>query len=137
LRADHVLPYLAALPSRGIDVADRWSESTSRRVANGLLKIVADFGLLKGTAAREFAAYQLPEPSFLYLLHAMLEQTHNALRVLDAPDWRMYLMSRGDVETELLRLHQFRKVQYQAAGSLIHLQLPCPSTAAYTERLVA
>ena len=48
------------------------------RVAAGLLKIAADFGLLTGTVAKEFAGYHLPERSLIYLLHAVLEHEHGS-----------------------------------------------------------
>ena len=35
----------------------------------------------------------------------------------------MYLMASEDVERELLRLHQFRKLHYEVAGSLARLEL--------------
>ena len=42
-----------------------------------------------------------------------------------------------DVEHEVLRLHQFRKLDYQVAGSLVQLTLPCKTARAYAERMVA
>ncbi|MGH7746410.1 MAG: BrxA family protein, partial [Candidatus Dormibacteria bacterium] len=114
-----------------------WSEATLRRVAAGLLKMAADFGLLVGSAVKEFASYHLSERSFLYLLHAIRDERHSPRRVIDAPDWRMYLMSPADVERELLRLHQYRKLDYQVAGSLVQLTLPCSSACQYAERAVA
>jgi hypothetical protein len=137
LRPADVLPYLSRLTVSGTAVAGSWTETTARRVAQGLLLIAADFGLLTGVAVRRFSPYSLPEPSLLYLLHAIMDDTSSAAKTLDSPDWRMYLMSRGDVENELLRLHQFRKVHYESAGSIVQLELPCRSVAEYTERLVA
>ena len=49
-------------------------------------------------------------------LHAMADVEPNARRIVDAEDWRMFLMDTSDVERELLRLHQFRKVHYEVAG---------------------
>jgi hypothetical protein len=46
-------------------------------------------------------------------------------------------MHPADVERELLRLHQFRKLDYQIAGSLVQLSLPCASAREYAERMVA
>ncbi len=46
-------------------------------------------------------------------------------------------MSPSDVERELLRLHQFRKVDYQVAGSIVQLTLPCANACEYAERMVA
>jgi hypothetical protein len=136
LHADDVLPYLNALgKKKGIEWSGSWSESTLERVASGLLRIAVDFGLLKGAQAKEFASYHLPERSFLYLLHAMTDSEANARRVIDAEDWRMYLMDSGDVERELLRLHQFRKLHYEVAGSLAQIKLPAASAADYAREM--
>jgi len=138
LHTADVLPYLQSLAhTKGITWSGRWTPATTSRVASGLLRIAADFGLLTGTVAREFASYHLPEASFLYLLHAMVEVEPNARRLIEAADWHMYLMDATDVERELLRLHQFRKVHYEVAGSLAQLTLPCGSTADYARELVA
>jgi len=136
LHADDVLPYLQALSKKkGIEWSGSWSDATLERVATGLLRIAADFGLLKGAQAKEFASYHLPERSFLYLLHALTDSEHNARRVIDSEDWRMYLMDPGDVERELLRLHQFRKLHYEVAGSLAQIKLPAASAAEYAKEL--
>jgi hypothetical protein len=46
-------------------------------------------------------------------------------------------MDASDVERELLRLHQFRKVHYEVAGSLAQLKLPHGSPADYARELCA
>jgi hypothetical protein len=138
LRTADVVVYLQTLSKKkGIEWSGQWSEKTTARVASGLLKLASDFGLLKGALHREFNSYHLPETSFLYLLQAIAERECNARRIVDAQDWRMFLMDPDDVERELLRLHQFRKLDYQAAGSLAQLKLPHPSVAAYTSEICA
>ena len=52
------------------------------------------------------------EICFLGLLRAMADAEPNALHIVDAEDWRLYLMDKSDVERELMRLHQFRKVHF-------------------------
>jgi hypothetical protein len=99
--------------------------------------MAADFGLLKGTAVREFASYHLPERSFLYLLHALRDVEPNPRRLIESPEWRMFLMEPADVERELLRLHQFQKLHYDVAGSLSQLTLPCASALDYAGRMAA
>jgi hypothetical protein len=136
LRADDAIPYLHALSTKkDIAWSGDWSEATTKRVASGLLRLAVDFGLLAGTQSREFASYHLPEPSFLYLLHAMTDREANPRRVIDAEDWRMYLMDAADVEREILRLHQFRKLHYEVAGSLAQLKLPAASASDYAREL--
>jgi hypothetical protein len=86
---------------------------------------------LSFTAKQGSVCLTVPEPSFLYLLHAIMDEVRSATKVVESADWRLFLMSRGDVEAELLRLHQFRKLHYESAGSLVQLQLPCASAAEY------
>ena len=134
VRAEDAWPYLRALPASVIGEKP-WTERTVKRVASGLLRIAADFGLMSGKVTREFATYRLPDPSFLYLLHAMRERLGSPGRIIECPDWRMYLMSPADVEQELLRLHQFRKLHYEVAGTLRQLELPCESLEDYVKEL--
>jgi hypothetical protein len=129
--------YLLSIRKRGGTTEHAWTETTLKRVAAGLLKMAVDFGLLRGSVVKEFASYHLPERSFLYLLHAIREEKQSPRKVIDAPEWRMFLMRPSDVEHELLRLHQFRKLEYQVAGSLVQLTLPCSSSREYAERMVA
>lgn len=136
LRAQDLLPHLQAYYDNGL-VQEPWKESTQKRVASGLLRIAADFGLLRGKVTREFVPYHLPEESFLYLLHAMAERQPNAHKIVHSTDWRMFLMDAADVERELFRLHQFRRVHYEVAGSLAQLKLPCDSAADYAREMVA
>lgn len=132
LHTDAVVIYLQSLAARK---AIAWTDSTMTRVASGLLRMAADFGLLAGAVNKEFASYHLPEESFMYLLHAMAETEPNARRLIEAEDWRMYRLDAADVERELLRLHQFRQVHYEVAGSLAQLKLPCASVADYVRKL--
>lgn len=133
-----VSAYLDTLTTKtDIDWSGEWTEATRDRVASGLLRIAADFGLLTGGVAKEFASYHLPDESFLYLLHAVAAEEHNARRIIEAADWRMYLLDSADVEREILRLHQFHRLGYEVAGSLARLDLPADSPAAYARELVA
>lgn len=136
LHTTDVTAYLSSLgKKKGVEWSGKWTETTTSRVASGLLRIAADFGLLTGTQHREFASYHLPEESFVYLLHAMADLEPNARRIVDADDWRMFMMDTADVERELLRLHQFRKVHYEVAGSLAQLKLPYDSSIDYAREL--
>lgn len=129
--------YLGDIGKRGATTEHAWSEQTIRRVAAGLLKMAVDFGLLRGSVAKEFVSFHLPERSFLYLLHAMRDEKLSPSKLISSPEWRLFLMRPADVEHELLRLHQYRKLEYQVAGSLVQLSLPCASTREYAERMVA
>jgi hypothetical protein len=137
VRSKDLEAYLHGIRKRGGRIEHPWSETTLKRVAEGLPKIAADFGLLRGKSVKEFASYSLPERSFLYLLHAMRDENVSPGKIVAAPDWRMFLMRPPDVEHELFRLHQFRKLEYHVAGSLVQLSLPCATSREYAERMVA
>ena len=136
LRSENLFPYLEALAEKGLTSTNAWAASTINRVAAGLLRMAVDFGLMSGTATREFIPYHLSEVSFLYLLHAMAEDKPNAATIVNSPSWRMYMLSPEDVEREILRLHQYRKLHYEVAGSLSRLELPCPSLLDYVREMV-
>lgn len=137
LRPEDLLDYLKRLPERGARMEHAWSDRTTPRVAAGLLKLAVDFGLLTGSGTKEFASYHLPEASFLYLLHAIRDEQVSPARVVACSDWRLWFMDGKDVERELLRLHQFRKLEYQVAGSLTELRLPFASLLEFAERWAA
>jgi hypothetical protein len=137
VRPEDLYAYLRGIGKRGGTTEHVWADPTLKRVAAGLLKIAVDFGLLRGTIVKEFRTYHLPERSFIYLLHAIREESQNPRKVLDALDWRMFMMRPADVEHELLRLHQYRKLEYHVAGSLVQLALPCASLREYAEKMAA
>ncbi len=136
IRISDPFDYLRKLHSNGL-VEKKWTDRTIKEVAGSLLRMAVDFELMSGKTVKEFNSYHLPEESFLYLLHAMYEVHGNARDVVHSPDWRLFLMSTADVERELFRLHQFRKLRYEVAGSLVELTLPCSSAAAYVEDIAA
>jgi hypothetical protein len=135
IRTQDLVPLVSDLTTQAKGKGASFSDYGVTRAARDLLLTATDFGLLKGKAVREFVSFHLPEESFLYLLHAMTEAEPNARRMIDSTDWHIYLMEASDVERELMRLHQFRKLHYEVAGSLVQLKLPCGSAAEYAKRL--
>ena len=136
VHTEDVEKYLGEINKRGGTTEHAWSEQTTKRVAAGLLKIAVDFGLLRGSMAKEFVSFHVSERSVLYLLHAMRDENLSPSKLVSSPQWRLFLMRPADVEHELLRLHQYRKLEYQVAGSLVQLSLPCTSAREYAERMV-
>lgn len=137
IHSEDLEPYLKGLGKRKVSVSEEWSETTLKRVASGLLRIATDFGLLRGTQAREFVQYHLPDDALLYLILAMTAGRRSTRRAIDSDDWRMYLMDSADLERELLRLHQYGALEYQVAGSVVHLRLPHASPLEYVRSLTA
>jgi hypothetical protein len=133
--SDDVKEFLRDLRERG--QLDRpWKDGTTNRMASGLPSYAADFGLLKGGVVKEIAPYQLPDEAILYVLHAISAEGATAARILDDIRWRRFLLSRGELEQELLRLHQHRKLTFEIAGSVVSLELPHKSMDDYVAHLV-
>lgn len=111
-----------------------FKEGTLKRAACGLLKITADFGLTEGAGVHRFRPFALPDAALLYLLHAIADRHAAGQRIIEAQDWRRFLMTPGDVERQLFRLHQLHLLDYQVAGSLSQLTLPCATALEFAEQ---
>jgi hypothetical protein len=131
LTIDAVVEFLHSLVKHRLGSVDSWKENTYRRVASGLLKSATEFKLLRGHANKEFESYRLPESSMMYVLHALMERENNTRKVIEAEDWRLFLMRPNEVEEELLRLHQYGKLRFERAGSFLELTLPHENTDEY------
>jgi hypothetical protein len=136
LRTEDVAPWIRQQVAAIKGPAAAWSEYGILRAARDLLRTAADYGILSRTVIKTFLPYRLPDAAFLYLLHALAETTPNARRLIESPDWRLYRLDANAVERELLRLHQYRQLHYDAAGSLAQLTLPQASAADYARELV-
>lgn len=140
IHVDDVVPYLETIEEHGLTSKRKpWTLRTRRGVASGLLVMCADLGLLRGRrgAAKEFASHHLSDEAFLYVLHAIAEIQPNGAEVIQSPEWQMFLYRPAEVEQEILRLHQFRKLHYERAGSIVALTLPFKTASEYAESLCA
>ncbi len=127
INSDIVVEYLRGIVKKSLGTADAWTATTYRRSANALLKSSVDFQLMKGRVKREFDNYRLPDRSFIYLLYQLMSKHKNTKKMIEAEDWRLFLMKPVDVEEELLRLHQYGKLHFERAGSFLELTLPHPT----------
>lgn len=135
VRGADVRLYLSELKPRGLIQVD-WKPSSVSRMASGLPSYAADFGLLQGKAVKEIAPFHLNDEALLYVLHEMAAASANTEKILDDTRWRRFLLSRDELEQELLRLHQHRKLTFELAGSMVALELPYNNVDEYVEHLV-
>ncbi len=135
VRGDDVRSYLAELQPRGL-LDQPWKESVVSKMSSSLPKYAADFGLLQGGAVKEIAPFHLPDEALLYVLHDLASEIPSTQKLLDDHRWRRFLLSRGELEQELLRLHQHKRLSFELAGSMVILDLPYRSVEEYVEHLV-
>jgi hypothetical protein len=108
------------------------------RGARDLVRMATDFGVLNGAGPQKtFSPLHLSDRSFLYYAHAIAEAEKSTSSIPQSKFWQLALIRPTEVVEALLRLHQFRKLDYQVAGSLVQLTLPFESSREYAERIVA
>lgn len=112
-----------------------WSEATIRRLAQGLLSTLRDFGVLRGKAIKQIAPVYLPLPAFAFLALLMSRELRSGDRLLHAPDWQLYFLSQPAVEHLFLEAHQERLLEYHAAGRVIRVEFPAPTLKEYAHAL--
>ena len=135
LRTEDAVPFFKNTIRALTDSRREISEYGVLRGARDLLRMAGDFGLLHGKAVKNFGPFQMPEHAFLYVAHALSEKEPNARKMMERPEWRLFLLTAQQVEREVLELHQFRKLEYHAAGSLAQLELPARTASAYADSL--
>jgi len=115
----------------------KWSDTNITASASGMLRTAALFGLITSGRVRQFTPFRLSDESFLYCAHDLVQRVGSTARVVADPSWRLFFMSAAIVESELLRLHQMHRLQFNRAGSLFELRLPFTSAAEYARRMIA
>jgi hypothetical protein len=135
VKAEDLHLYLLNVAVRSGEVKNKWTPTTLHRVATALLRVAEDFGLLGDGNTRQFAPYRLPERSFIYLLHVLLEKYGSPKKIIHAPEWRMFLVSPSEVERECLRLHKLGTLEFDSSGA--RLTLPSGSAEEYALTMVA
>lgn len=114
------------------------SEYGAVRTARDLLRMARDCGLLEGEgSSKTFSSLDLSDELILYFCHIISSAENSASRVLTSQFWKLVLLNQDQVHAHLLRLHQYRKLNYHVAGSIVELTLPYASACEYADRMLA
>jgi len=112
------------------------SDYSRVRAARDLLKTAADLGMVEGAGpARTYASLPMSDNVLVYYAHLIAELEGEPGRTSDSRFWRLAYLSPKDVQMALLHLHQFRRLDYQVAGSLIQLTLPQASAEEFARQV--
>lgn len=113
----------------------QWGENTIRRVTQGLLSTLRDFGVLAGAVNKRIAPAYLPVEAFAYVTFYLKQHQPSGAKLLDLPDWKLFFMSQEGVERFLVEAHQQYLLEYHAAGSVIRLTFPVDTLEEYAHVL--
>jgi len=112
-----------------------WNDGTLRRVVQGLLSALRDFGVLQGAVNKRIAPAYLPLPAFCYIAFYFKEKQVSGAKLLDISDWKLFFLSREGVERFLVDAHQHDLLEYHAAGSVTRLTFPASTLEEYVDVL--
>jgi len=112
-----------------------WSDSTIRRVAQGVLSTLRDFGVLQGAANKRIAPTYLSVQAFAYIAFYLKQHQPSGTKLLDLVDWKLFFLPREGVERFLLEAHQHGLLEYHVAGSVTRLTFPVTTLEEYANVL--
>lgn len=108
-----------------------WSEQTTRRVTQGILSALRDFGVLEGAVNKRIAPAYLPVEAFSYIAFYLKQHQPSGLKLVELPDWKLFFLPLEGVERFFFDAHQHGLLEYHAAGSVTRLTFPTESLEEY------
>jgi hypothetical protein len=108
-----------------------WNENTTRRVSQGLLATLRDFGVLEGAHIKRIAPSLLPVSAFAYIMFFLKQHQPSGAKLIDLPEWKLFFLSPEGVERFLFEAHQSSLLEYHAAGNVTRLTFPTDTLEEY------
>jgi len=112
-----------------------WGDATSRRVAQGLLATLRDFGVMAGSVKKHLTPMYLPEEAFAYIAFVLSQQVGSGERLLDSDEWRLFFLSAELIERWFVEAEMQRLLHYSAAGRVVRIDFPTESIEEYARAL--
>jgi hypothetical protein len=112
-----------------------WGDSTVRRVTQGVLSTLRDFGVLQGAVNKRIAPIYLSIQAFAYIAFYLKQHQPSAAKLLDLVDWKLFFLNREGVERFFLEAHQHGLLEYHVAGSVTRLSFPAETLEEYANVL--
>lgn len=112
-----------------------WSVAVQRRVAQGLLSALRDFGILEGSVKKRLAFVDLPLDAFAFAAFQLHGEGRSGKALLQDREWRLFLLPEGVVERFFLEAHQEGLLQYYAAGPVVRVDFPAQTLEEYARVL--
>lgn len=108
-----------------------WGDYTVRRVTQGVLSTLRDFGVLQGAVKKRIAPAYLSVQAFAYIAFYLKQHQPSGTKLLDLVDWKLFFLPREGVERFFLEAHQHGLLEYHVAGSVTRLTFPAKTLEEY------
>jgi hypothetical protein len=112
-----------------------WGDYTIRRVTQGVLSTLRDFGVLQGAINKRIGPAYLSVQAFSYIAFYLKQHQPSGTKLLDLVDWKLFFLPREGVERFLLEAHQHGLLEYHVAGSVTRLTFPASTLEEYANVL--
>lgn len=106
------------------EVKKEWTPAIQRKVAQGLLAALRDFGILNGAVRKSIAPFHLPLETFALIGFCLNDLGVIGRDMVRHPDWKLFLLREASVERFFMECHQHNWLRYQVAGGLYRLEFP-------------
>lgn len=113
-----------------------WSDSTIKRVAQGVMATLRDFGVLEGRAHKRLTPIYLPAPCFALIALWLQQRERSGHLVLQSDEWRLFFLPVEGVERFFIEAHQQRLLEYYAAGSVIRIEFAVETLREFAHVLI-
>jgi Putative inner membrane protein (DUF1819) len=101
-----------------------WSFEVQRRVVQGLLATLRDFGVLEGSVKKRMVYVYLPIDAFAFIAFQLMREGRSGERLLNDSEWRLFFLPQGRAERFFLEAHQEGLLEYYAAGRVVRIDFP-------------
>lgn len=112
-----------------------WSTAVQRRVMQGLLSALRDFGIFEGKVKKRLAYVYLPLDAFAFIAFQLHGEGRTGKALLHDSEWRLFLLQEGTVERFFLEAHQEGLLEYYAAGPVVRIDFPAQNLKEYASVL--
>ncbi|WP_038976336.1 BrxA family protein [Bradyrhizobium japonicum] len=138
MRSEDVRPFFEKAAAGRGPKAKPFSEYGQLRGARDLLRTAVDLGMLSGDGpTKTFASIAMSDDVMMFYAHMISDLESNTTKMLSSRLWRLAYMAPTDVHVALLRLHQYKRLNYEVAGNIAQVGLPFKSALECAERVAA
>jgi len=124
------------LTMRVREQGNSWSPTVTRKVAQGVLAALRDFGILEGTIKKHVSTIGLPPTAFALIAFLLHDMGASGRLLVQHPDWRIFLLGDIGVEQLFLQCHQHGWLKYDSAGDLKRVDFPNMSFSEYAHAVL-
>jgi hypothetical protein len=126
--------FVSGLSASGATVRP-YSESVVEKIAGAVLTTLRDFRIVTGTQRKRIAPVHVPHEVVGYVAYALREEDASAKRIVEHPDWRLFLLSPSEAEAAILEADRYGHFRYQSAGDVRRFDWTHDSLDAYVDAL--